>query len=277
MLTWTGTRKTAPETPAGVVTRAIANANVAAPISVPQSIAGLYAGGFRRLTGLTSVGVAKAIVRGSSLRYSRDQGEFDRAIGFVDATYALALTLLVTTLDVGHPHVAFSSLGALDDAVGQQFVAFAIAFAVIASYWLQHHRLIASFAAIDYTTTVVNLFLIAAIVLLPFSTQAVGDPGVKDLALPSAIMAVNVVAASVLHTLVYVVAVRRNLLSAAPSRGEVSYNVVNGLAAAAVFAASVPVAYLTSPITARITWISLIPISWLLARYTASWRTTDAV
>jgi uncharacterized membrane protein len=216
-------------------------------------------------------------VRGSSLRYSRDQGEFDRAIGFVDATYALALTLLVTTLNVGHPHVAFSSLGALDDAVGQQFVAFAIAFAVIASYWLQHHRLIASFAAIDYTTTVVNLFLIAAIVLLPFSTQAVGDPGVEDLALPSAIMAVNVVAASVLHTLVYVVAVRRNLLSAAPSRGEVSYNVVNGLAAAAVFAASVPVAYLTSPITARITWISLIPISWLLARYTASWRTTDAV
>ena len=216
-------------------------------------------------------------MRASSSRYSREQGEFDRAIGFVDATFALALTLLVTTLDVGHPHVAFSSLGALDDAVGQQFVAFAIAFAVIASYWLQHHRLIASFAAIDYTTVVVNLFLIAAIVLLPFSTQAVGDPGVKDLALPSAIMAVNVVAASVLHTLVYVVAVRRNLLSAAPSRGEVSYFVVNALAAAAVFAASVPVAYLVSPFAAKITWISVFPINWLLGRYTARWRrTTDA-
>ena len=63
---------------------------------------------------------------------------------FVDATFALALTLLVTTLDVDDPRVAFSSLGALDDAVGEQFVAFAIAFAVIASYWLQHHRLIAS-------------------------------------------------------------------------------------------------------------------------------------
>ena len=87
-----------------------------------------------------------------SSRYSRDQAEFDRAIGFIDAAYALALTLLVTTLVVDDPREAFSSLGALGDAVGGQVLAFAIAFAVIASYWLDHHRLIASFAAIDYTT-----------------------------------------------------------------------------------------------------------------------------
>jgi hypothetical protein len=67
----------------------------------------------------------EAILSGTSTRYSRDQGEFDRAIGFVDATYALALTLLVTTINVDHPSVAFSSLGALNDAIGQQFVAFA--------------------------------------------------------------------------------------------------------------------------------------------------------
>ena len=33
-------------------------------------------------------------------RYSRDDSEFDRAIGFIDATFALALTLLITTLEV---------------------------------------------------------------------------------------------------------------------------------------------------------------------------------
>ena len=84
--------------------------------------------------------------------------------------------------------------------------------------------------------------------------------------------AVNVVAASLLFTLVYLVAVRGNLLSTVPSRGEVSYFVVNALAAAVVFAASVPVAYLISPTAAKITWIALIPISWLLSRYTARWR-----
>jgi uncharacterized membrane protein len=87
----------------------------------------------------------------------------------------------VTTLDIDDPREAFSSLGALNDAIGQQLIAFAIAFAVIAKYWLEHHRLIASFTGIDYPEIVINLCLIAAIILLPFSTQAVGDPAVEDL------------------------------------------------------------------------------------------------
>jgi uncharacterized membrane protein len=208
------------------------------------------------------------------VRYTRDQPEFDRAVAFVDATFAVALTLLVTTLDVGDPGKAFASLSALDNAVGAQIVGFVIAFVVIASYWLQHHRLFASFAAIDYTMVVVNLALIAAIVLLPFSTEAVGNPDLTDLPLPTVIMALNVVAASALYTLVYAVAVRHDLLSPAPSRGDVSFNVVNALAPALVFAVSIPVAYLASPVAARIFWISLLPISYLLGRYTPRGRAT---
>jgi hypothetical protein len=34
------------------------------------------------------------------VRYSCDASEFDRAIAFVDATFALAMTRLVTTLEV---------------------------------------------------------------------------------------------------------------------------------------------------------------------------------
>ena len=45
--------------------------------------------------------------------------------------------------------------------------------------------------------------------------------------------------------------------------------VVNALAGAVVFAASVPVAYVISPTAARITWIGLVPIGWLLSRYGA--------
>src|SRR5262245_13409150 len=80
--------------------------------------------------------------------WTRDSAEFSRAIGFIDATFALALTLLVTTLEVDDAS-AWTSLDALWDAVGEQFVSFAVAFAVIAGYWLRHHRLIESFAAID--------------------------------------------------------------------------------------------------------------------------------
>jgi transmembrane protein TMEM174 (potassium channel) len=64
--------------------------------------------------------------------YSRDKAEFDRAIAFIDGTFAVALTLLITTLDVGHAPSAFRSWSALASALGAQFVSFLIAFAVIA-------------------------------------------------------------------------------------------------------------------------------------------------
>ena len=146
------------------------------------------------------------------MRYSRDESEFDRAVAFIDAAFALALTLLVTSLDIDDRASAFGSLSSLGDAVGPQFVTFLIAFAVIASYWLQHHRMVASFVAIDVPTIVANLCLIAGIVLLPFSTASVGDPSVEDLPLPTALMAVNVAVVSVLYTVVWIVAASRGLI-----------------------------------------------------------------
>ena len=109
-------------------------------------------------------------------RYSRDESEFDRAIGFLDATFALAPTLLVTTIDVSDPASVWKSLSTLNDDVGPQLIAFGITFAVITNYWLVHHRMIADFAYIDVPVMVANLFLIAAIVLLPFSTRPSGIP-----------------------------------------------------------------------------------------------------
>jgi uncharacterized membrane protein len=197
---------------------------------------------------------------GGQERFDRDDPAFDRAIGFVDATYALALTLLVTTLDVDDPGTAWLDVGSLFDAIGPQFIAFIIAFAVISSYWLQHHRLITSFAAIDYPTIVLNLVLIGSIVLLPFSTQAVGDPAVEGLALPVAFMAANVVLASVLHTLVYLMAARRGLLDERPSRGERTAYAIQSLCPAAVFAISIPVAYIASAEAAELVWLSLVAI-----------------
>lgn len=200
------------------------------------------------------------------MRFRRDDAEFDRAIGFVDATYALALTLLVTTLDIDDAPAAFADLGSLSDAIGAQFIAFVIAFMVIANYWLEHHRMIATWTAIDTPTIVANLFLVAAIVLLPFSTQSVGDPAVEALALPTVIMAINVAAASILHTWVFSIGVRRGLLAESRPRAEVRGYVILGLLPAAVFCASVPVAVLVSAETGRAVWLTLVVIGPLAHR-----------
>jgi TMEM175 potassium channel family protein len=192
------------------------------------------------------------------VRYARDASEFDRAIAFIDATFALALTLLITTLDVDDPASSFASLSAFGDAYGAQLLAFAIAFAVIASYWLEHHRMVASFVSLDRPTIITNLFLIAAIVLLPFTTRSVGDPAVADLPLPTALMAVNIAAVSALSTLVWAVASRRRLLDHVPTPGEWRESVFSGLAPVAVFLGSVPIAYLVSPAAARLFWLTLV-------------------
>ena len=198
-------------------------------------------------------------------RYSRDDSEFDRAIGFIDATFALALTLLITTLEIGD-RSAWESLGSLNEALGAQLIAFAIAFVVIAGYWLRHHRMVASFSAIDYPVIGLNLCLVASIVLLPFSTQAVGDPGIEDLALPTALMAVNIAAASMLHGAVFWLARHRGLMSPQPSSAETNLYLLNAISAAGVFLLSIPVAYLLSPDLGRAFWLALIPIGYLLDR-----------
>jgi uncharacterized membrane protein len=202
-------------------------------------------------------------------RYQRDDQEFGRAIGFFDATYAMALTLLVTTLDIPEPTAAWAGLGALWDAVGPQFLAFGISFAVIASYWLAHHRLVRTLAAVDQLTIVANLVLIASIVVIPFSTNAVGDPGVEDLPLPTAFLAVSIAVASGLHTLVYMLSYRRGLFLVRPSAREVQGALVIGLSPAAIMLASVPVAYLASPVIAQLCWLLIIPIRMAARRWTA--------
>jgi uncharacterized membrane protein len=201
------------------------------------------------------------------MRYSREDSEFDRAIGFIDATFALALTLLVTTLDVDPSPDVWGSFGSLQDAVGSQFVAFAIAFAVIASFWIANHRMVASFAAIDYPTILVLLVLIATVVLLPFSTEAVGNPDLDDLDLPVVVMAINVAAAALMGALVYWTALRRGLIEPRPDHTESWRNLLSGLIPAAMFLASIPVVYLISPTAAKVSWLLLIPLSRLPDRW----------
>jgi hypothetical protein len=57
--------------------------------------------------------------------------------------------------------------------------------------------------------------------VIPFSTNAVGDPGIEELPLSTAFLAVNIAIASGLHTLVYMLAYRRKLFLVRPTAREV--------------------------------------------------------
>ncbi|MCB0831691.1 MAG: DUF1211 domain-containing protein [Solirubrobacterales bacterium] len=109
-----------------------------------------------------------------SLERGRD---LSRIYAFTDGVFAIAITLLVLQIEVPSGLTSNSQfLDALNDLV-PDFFAFAISFLVIGSYWIRHHRLMRMVREYDQTLMAVTMFYLAWVVLLPFSSQLIGEYG----------------------------------------------------------------------------------------------------
>lgn len=204
-------------------------------------------------------------------RYERDTSNFDRAVGFFDAVYGFALTLLVTTIEITDPR-AWQSLGDLVDADGSQLLSFVISFVVIVVFWRQNHAMLARFTALDSATILANVVVMMFVVFIPFTTEAMGDPGLQDLPLPTAMYAVNVGAAIVAGMIVYQVGWRRQLVDQdVPARVRRA-EFVDALVAPVVMFASVPVTYLGVALwddssAGKLFWLLLVVVAPLSGRW----------
>lgn len=198
--------------------------------------------------------------------FERGGSEFDRALTFFDAAFAVALTFLATTIDGASDPKTWESLSTLNDSLGAQLLPFAISFAVISVFWYGHHRFVAQLRALDGAMIAGSLALVATVVVLPFSTEAIGNPATSDLPLPVAVYAVNIAAISTMLTVLYLAAVRKGLLRRQPSRAEVRARAISAMTPAVVFLATIPLAYAFSPSTAEYAWLSLIVLSPLVGK-----------
>lgn len=100
-----------------------------------------------------------------------DQG-LDRIVNFSDGTVAIALTLLILPLVDIAPQI--KEHGGVDQLLRDNwaaFLAFGISFAVIALFWMVHHRVFEGVAAASPVLVRLNFVWLASIVLLPFSTN----------------------------------------------------------------------------------------------------------
>jgi len=107
----------------------------------------------------------------------------DRVVTLTDGVIAIALTLLV--LDLTSIDVHGSSARELWDTLNQQssrFVAFFIAFWVIAQYWLLHHRVFRRISRHEDTLAMRNFWFLFGISLLPFTTILLGRTSENPLA-----------------------------------------------------------------------------------------------
>jgi TMEM175 potassium channel family protein len=191
-------------------------------------------------------------------RFARGTPEFDRALAFFDGTYAVALTLLVTTLDSTNTPGAWADLAALWAAIGSQLVAFFLAFAIVAFYWRSNHAFVARLHHLSGRLITVNLMLLAFVVLLPFSTDALGE---HQEPLATAVFAGNVAVISVTEAVMSLLAWRNGLASTPPSPRRRRLELVPQLVPPAIFLASIPVAYLVSSSAARLSWLALVVLN----------------
>ena len=91
--------------------------------------------------------------------------DLDRTIAFSDAVIAVAITLLVVTLDV--PNVS-------DQDLEPTIIAFVASFWLIAGFWVQHHQFSRRLTAIDGGLMRINLFFLFTISLISFGTALFG-------------------------------------------------------------------------------------------------------
>jgi uncharacterized membrane protein len=102
--------------------------------------------------------------------------EFSRIVAFSDGVFAIAITLLVLNLTVDKGLSGKQLTDALFDN-WDNLVAYGISFAVIGRFWIVHHRMFSEVKAFDGRLLGLNLFYLAWIVLIPFSSQVLGDYG----------------------------------------------------------------------------------------------------
>lgn len=120
-----------------------------------------------------------------------------------DGIFAFAMTLLVISLTVPvvPEEAAPLLLPELIAGMFSEFLIFAIAFFILAGYWLSHHRILHSIDYIDMRLTWLNIFLLFFVVLIPFTTAISGD---YDMVLEAVLLFhINLLCASVLLTLIW--------------------------------------------------------------------------
>lgn len=195
-------------------------------------------------------------------RFPRDSVEFNRIINLSDGVAAIALTLLVLTLDVPPPTgpTKTADMGALLDGLGTPLFAFCLSFAIIASSWYGHHRFVASLRGLDAAMVTWNFAYLFCLVVVPFASDLVGTYGDNPSAV--AIYAAIMAALYLVGVPGYELARARSLLTEDKARDELLWTRVSQLIPGLCFLVSVPLVLATQ--STRVgywTWVAIWPLS----------------
>lgn len=190
---------------------------------------------------------------------------FDRVVFFSDAVFAIAITLLV--IDLRPPDAPSGDYeGALQAyfAHPSPFIATAIGFLVVGSYWMSHRGIFALLDRTDGLLIWANLVFLFWVAIQPFFTAALAEHD------PNRTSVIAYAACQVLAGLaqlgLWACAVWRGLLVPNASADKVRYVTVQLLRAPAVFAASIGVALLAGPVASEASWGGILVLALIIQR-----------
>jgi len=177
--------------------------------------------------------------------------EFSRIVAFSDGVFAIAITLLVLNLTIDKGLSGKELTDALFDN-WDNLVAYGISFAVIGRFWIVHHRFFSEVKAFDGRLLGLNLLYLACVVLIPFSSQVLGDYGGET---PSVVVYSVNLAAVVLVGLWMSVDARRRGLTTIDDETHRESRVRSGYIAG-IFLLSIPLGFV-APRAAPYLWLLL--------------------
>lgn len=178
--------------------------------------------------------------------------EFSRIVAFSDGVFSIAITLLVLNLSLGDQNLVTDHH--VWKALGEQWenlLSYAISFAVIARFWLNHHRFFGEVTAFDGRLIALNMLYLGCVVLIPFSSEVLGEYGGKT---PSVVVYSANLVAVVLVGLWMIRDARRAGLTRMDERTQ-REGTVRAVFISTVFLLSIPLAFVDA---------SIAPFFWLL-------------
>jgi TMEM175 potassium channel family protein len=185
-----------------------------------------------------------------------DEG-LGRLLALADGVFAIALTLLV--IEIALPEgTSDARLGAALVALGPRYFAYVLSFAVIARFWIAHHRVFRYIRGYDDTLIWLNFLLLMLVAFLPFPTSVLGAHGntPTGAAFYGAVL-VSTSAAS--GAPLWYAAGRGRLLRPDVDRRLVRQSRISSLASTVYFTVTLPVALL-APYVAMGLWLLWFPM-----------------
>jgi len=164
-----------------------------------------------------------------------------RLEAFSDGVFAVAATLLV--LDLG-----LSGTGSLAQKLGHEwphYATYVVSFLTIGIIWMNHHAQFDRIAVADRTLTVLNLFLLMFVTLIPFPTGLLASHLTgTDGPVAAAVYAGTLLAMSVAFFSTYLWAAHRRLFGAWIAEQHIGYLLRRNVTGLGVYAIAIGVAFL---------------------------------